>query len=132
MPIGHDMRDAILNTAIKSPDHLIRFLKTSGREFFVMDSEDLIRSLPTTHWDEGVLLVQNIVSMYRDHRRTQETGLVEVATVKDPDSGLARTVEVPVMKDETLEPEELDKLIEWAQARKAEALARRAQLTLKP
>ena len=49
-----------------------------------------------------------------------------------PLSGLARTVEVPVMKDETLEPEELDKLIEWAQARKAEALARRAQLTLKP
>lgn len=123
MPIAYDLNDAQLKTAITSRDHLIRFLNASGREFFVMRSEDLIRALPEPFGDvveggkvvqEGsVTFVQNLVSCYRDHRRTIESGRVE--QIEDPLAPAALgKVTVPIMKDEFLEADELDALVEWA------------------
>lgn len=118
MPIAHDVNDAALNVAIKSKDQLIRFLNNSGRRFFVMKSEDLITSLP--HFEDGVLAIQNIVSCYRDHRRTIPSDRTEL--VANPIT--ASAVEVTVMKDEALEPEEYDDLIEWAKVERAKAVER--------
>jgi hypothetical protein len=122
MPIAHDMNDAALNTAIRDREHLVRFLNASGREFFVMKSEDLIRAFPS--FEAGVLAVQNIVSCYRDHRRSIPTDRV-AGTAVNPVT--LRTEELPVMKGEELEPDEYDELIAWAEREKASALERIAR-----
>lgn len=127
MPIGHDANDAALNTAIRDPEHLIRFLKTSGREFFVMRAEDLIRALPD--FQNGVETIQQLVSCYRDYRRTQPSGFVEDIVVKDPLTQQERTVVgVDIMKDETLTQQELDDLIYWATKRRDEEIERLRKL----
>lgn len=118
MPVAHDLNDSALNVAIKSKDQLIRFLNNSGRRFFVMRSEDLINSLP--HFEDGVLAIQNIVSCYRDFRRCIPTDRTEL--VANPITSSA--IEVMVMKDESLEPEEYDDLIEWAKTERAKAVDR--------
>lgn len=116
MPVAHDINDEAIRTAIKDRQHLIRFLNTSGRQFWVMRSEHLVEALPDPVGDvlengkviqEGsVRYVQNIVSMYRDHRRT----------IPGDKEGSVR--------DEVLEVSEFDALIEWAKQEREKALAR--------
>jgi hypothetical protein len=102
MPVAHDSQDPVLNVAIKDREHLIRFLNGSGRQFFVMRSEDVVRALP--HFEEGVQVLQNLVSCYRDFRRLVPSGKTDQV----------KGQEIPRYKGETLEIEELDELIAWA------------------
>jgi hypothetical protein len=53
------------SVSIKSPDHLLAFLDASERTWLIFNTDHLIRSLP---WPEGVLMMQRIVSWYRDYR----------------------------------------------------------------
>lgn len=123
MPVAPD--DLLARVAIKDREHLIRFLQGSHRQFWVMDAADLVRSLPEP-FSENMDLLQQIVACYRDHRRGQSSGFTEIISVVEPLSDRRTSVRAPIMKGETLEPEELDALIQWAQEERAQALARRA------
>lgn len=52
-----------------------------------------------------------IVTMYREHRRTQATGRSEKQEHFDDVTDRTVSVDVPLYKDETLEIEELDRVI---------------------
>lgn len=58
--------------AIQSPEHLKRWLAATGRNFITFSSKDLVDSLE--QFDQGLLLLQNIVNCYRAHRNCQEAG----------------------------------------------------------
>lgn len=130
MPVGHDSNNPQMNIAISDPNKLVAWLNNSDRIFLVLRNEDLVRSLPL--FKEGIEVVQQLVSCYRDHRRLQATGLFEEALVNDHVTDRRVPIRMPIMKDELLEPEELDELIEWAQRQKTEALKRRAAKHLVP
>jgi hypothetical protein len=95
-----------INTAMKSPQHLREWLDASGRKWIVFNGVDLIDALP---WPGGVETFMQVVMAYRDHRRGVWTGREE--TQKDPKTGKA--VPVKIMKDESLETEELDRAIRY-------------------
>jgi hypothetical protein len=55
--------------AIQSTEHLKRWLAATGRNFITFSSKDLVDSLE--QFDEGLLLLQNLVNCYRSHRNCQ-------------------------------------------------------------
>lgn len=95
-------------TAMKNPVHLKRWMEASGRRWLIFNTKDLIAALP---WPTGAQALAEIISVYRDHRRTIDTGRVEVRKVRDEVTGQDVEVEVPIFKDEILEIEELDRAI---------------------
>lgn len=97
-----------INTAMKDPAHLKRWLLESGRRWMVFDMRDLVKALP---WPTGAQALAEIISVYRDHRRTIPTGRTETQKQPDHVTGQEVEIEVPVYKDETLEIEELDRAI---------------------
>jgi hypothetical protein len=112
--MGEDSRPALMgltreqvNTAMKDPDHLKRWLDASGRRFIVLKSEDVVDAL----WGvgDGVDLFIQLLAIYRDHRKAQPSGRME--TVKDPRT--QEQVQVSIPKGETLEIDELDRAIRW-------------------
>jgi len=98
--------EAKMRTAMKSQKHLMAWLDASGRSYLVLKATDLVQALP---FPEGIEPLMQIFQAYRDHRATQETGRYD--TMPDPLGGPAH--EVPVMKGETLEIEELDRAIRY-------------------
>jgi len=100
------LSQAAIQTALKDPDHLKRWLDASSRRWMVFNGIDLIDALP---WPSGVEAFMQVVMAYRDHRRVMDSGRTEI--VEDPTTG--EMVEVPVPKDESLEVEELDRAIRY-------------------
>lgn len=97
-----------INTAMKDPEHLKKWLQESKRRWMTFNTKDLIAALP---WPTGAQALAEIISVYRDHRRTIDTGRVEVRKVRDEVTGQEVEVDVPIFKDEILEIEELDRAI---------------------
>ena len=97
-------------TAMKSPDHLREWLDATGRRWLVFDGVDLVKALP---WPDGVDALMQMISAYRDERRTVWTGRVEHFVGKNAVTGEPIDQEVKVMKGEHLEIEELDRAIRY-------------------
>jgi hypothetical protein len=95
-----------VNTAMKSADHLKRWLAESGRSWLVLKADDLVDSLP---WPEGVDLLIGMVEGYRKHRMGTMSGRTE--KVKHPVT--QRVTEIPIPKTDALEVEELDRCIRF-------------------
>ena len=96
--------EALMRVAMKTPEHLKQWLDGTGRRWLVLNGLDLVDALP---WPHGIEILMQIIAGYRDHRATIPTGRFQ------PGAALATTgfVQVPVMKGETLEIEELDRAI---------------------
>jgi hypothetical protein len=93
---------------MKDPNHLKKWLQESGRKWMTFNTKDLVEALP---WPMGAQALAEIISMYRDHRRTIATGRVEKMMQMDNVAGKEVEIEVPIYKDENLEIEELDRSI---------------------
>lgn len=92
--------------AMESPDHLRRWLRETGREWLALNSMDLVRSLP---WPHGVESLVQILACYREYRATQPTDRTE----RQVEPSLGTEIEVPVMRGEALEADELDQAIHY-------------------
>lgn len=92
--------------AMKSPDHLRRWLAESGRRWLIFDALDLVDSLA---WPEGVVSLIDIIDGYRDHRAQHMVAKVV------PGEG-----EIQVAKGDTLELSEVDQCIRWLVGRARE------------
>lgn len=99
-----------------------RFLVAS-RRFVVFRADHLVDALPEP-FANSVETVQQLVALYRDHRRVLPTGKTESAKVRDPATGTTTTVTMPVMHDEVLTDDELGDLIAWAQEEQADRRAK--------
>jgi len=98
--------EAQIRIAMKDPEHLKRWLEESGRRWVVFAAKDLVDALP---WPEGINAFVQIVQAYRDHRAAQPSG----RKAKVWDEHAHAMVEVPEMKGELLEVEELDRAIRF-------------------
>jgi hypothetical protein len=96
----------VLSTAMALPSHLKAWLKASGRAWLVINGDELVDALP---WPGGVQEVMDLVSILARHRATKPTG--RFSQVKDPLT--KEMVDIPVMKSEALEPDELDRAIRY-------------------
>lgn len=99
-----DRAQALLNVAIKSPDHLKRWLQASGRRWMVFDALNLVDSLK---WPEGVMALIEIIAAYRDYRGGIQSGNFE----KQKDPTLGKDIRVSIQKTDHLEVPELDRAI---------------------
>lgn len=97
-----------INCAMKDPAHLKQWMQESKRKWMTFNTKDLVEALP---WPTGAQALAEIISIYRDHRRTIPTGDVEVQQHQDEVTGQMVDVKVPLFKDEGLEIEELDRAI---------------------
>lgn len=96
----------LFKVSMKTPEHLKKWLEASGRRWLVLDTLELVDALP---WPNGVDSLIQIIACYRDHRRVIPSGRVE----RQRDPTLKKEVDVPIMKDETLEVFELDRAIRY-------------------
>jgi len=103
---SQERSEAQMRVAMQSPEHLKRWLEASGRRWLVLDAMALVEALP---WPAGVEAFLQIVAAYRDHRAVQPSGRLEV--IFNPVT--KERVKVPQMKEETLEVEELDRVIRY-------------------
>lgn len=92
--------------AMSSPEHMKEWLEKSGRRWMVFNGMELIDALP---WPEGVQEVMDVISLYRNHRRTIPSGRTE--TIIEPVT--RKEVTLPLCKDEHLELEELDRCVRY-------------------
>jgi len=113
--------EARLRVAMKSRDHLKRWVVESGRSWLIFDAVELIDSLPPDPpfpaegepEEIGALeLLIQFIACYRDHRACIPSTTGEMIQQKDPGTG--KISETPKTKPETLEVVELDRLIRWA------------------
>jgi len=101
-----EKRLAMENSAMKDPEHLKLWLEKSGRRYLVFDGLELVDSL---RFPEGVDRFMEIVACYSNHRRTIPSGRFE----EQEEPTLGKRVTIPVMKGETLEIGELDRVIRY-------------------
>jgi len=101
--------EARVQVSMKDPEHMKRWLNESGRKYIIIKADELVDSLI---WPFGHEAAQQIFDAIRHHRGTISTG--RTRTEKDPITG--ESVEVPVMKGEQLEPEEMVDVIRWLNA----------------
>lgn len=99
-----EMSERLLRVSLKDPGHLKEWLEASGRRWLIFDSRDLVDSLP---FPDGIDDFMRVVACYREHRSQQPSGRYEI----QQDPTLGKTIEVPLMKGELLEVEELDRVI---------------------
>lgn len=123
MGFGIDLRDEQLKTAMTSPTHLKAWMRATDRNFLVFQTEDIVDGL---EWPGGIEALQQIVTGYRDYRRTKPTAWTEEVIARDA-LGQSVKVRAPINHDEDLDPDEWDVLIEWAKERKAEAVLARSK-----
>lgn len=95
---------ARIQVAMKDAEHMIRWLHESGRPFLIFKAEDAVRSLS---WPHGCEALQQFSDAYDHHRGTIPTGRTRI----EIDPITKEKVEVPVMKGQQLEPEEMEMLI---------------------
>jgi len=96
----------LFNISMKTPEHLKAWLEESGRVWIVLNSVELVDALPFPGGHDHLM---QIIACYRDHRATITTGRFE----KQMDPRKKKEVEIPIMKKETLEKEELDRAIRY-------------------
>ena len=101
-----EMAQRILNISIKDAGHLKEWLEVSGRRWLIFDSRDLVDSLP---FPEGIDDFMRVVACYREHRTKLPSGHYETQT----DPTLGKAIDVPLMKHDLLEVEELDRVIRY-------------------
>lgn len=102
-----------VSTAMSSASHLKAWLKASGRAWLVINGDELVDALP---WPGGVQEVMDLISLLARHRATKPTG--RFGQVKDPLT--KEMVDLPIMKSEALEPDELDRAIRYLVAQMLE------------
>jgi hypothetical protein len=102
---SEEMAERVERVAMKSPDHLKRWLEATGLRWLVLNTAELVDALS---FPAGVDTLMQIIACYRDHRRAIPTGSQIIA---DPISG--KPIEVAKFKDENLEKEELDRAIRY-------------------
>lgn len=93
-----------LNTGMKSPQHLKKWLAESGREWIVINSSDWVDALPFPDFHN---LFMQMCARYGAYRATLESGRTKLVETEKGE------VEFPVMKAQTLEIEELDSAIRY-------------------
>ena len=101
-----ELSEAQIRTAMKSKEHLKRWVHESGRQWFLLNGDHLVDALP---WPSGVEALMQVFACYRDHRAALDTGetqLVEHAITKE-------MVETPLFYPETLTLTEMDRAIRW-------------------
>jgi hypothetical protein len=84
------------------PEALKRWLLASGRKYMVFNALDLVDAL---QWPNDHQVLQQMVEVYRDYRRTKQLQRVEQQRT------LEGIVDVPAVKGETLELEEKRELL---------------------
>jgi len=97
---------ARIQVSMKDPEHMKRWLRESGRPFIVFKADDVIDALP---WPHGAEALQQVSDAYDHHRATIPTG--RTRTEVDPIT--KEKVEVPVMKGQQLERDEMEALIRF-------------------
>ena len=100
-----EISERLLRVSIKDPEHLKQWLDESGRRYLVFDSMDLVDSLP---FPDGIEYLMQVIACYRDHRVTKQSGRVEIQ--KDM---LGKEQQIPIMKSDILEAEEIDRVIRF-------------------
>lgn len=88
------------NVAIKTKEQLKDFLEQSGRSWVVLNSADLVEALS---FPEDVQEFMRIVDLYGRYRCSSPSGRTESFGC----------YEIPVMKTDALEIEELDRVIRF-------------------
>jgi hypothetical protein len=92
--------------SLKDADHLKKWLASSGRRWIILDSQDLVDSLP---YPSGIEFFMEMIDLYRGFRATKLSGRVE----KQIDPTLGVEIDVPIKKTDTLEAEEMDRAIRF-------------------
>ena len=92
--------------SIKDAEHLKKWLASSGRRWIILDSQDLVDSLP---YPAGIEMFMEAIEHYRRFRSTKESGRVE----KQLDPTLGIEIDIPIKKTDTLEVEEMDRAIRF-------------------
>ena len=99
-----ELKEAQLRVAMTDLNHFRDWLTASGRDFLTFKSADLPAALE--HAPENLLLVQQLVSAYTQHRM----GIVyDSRTEIEPTTG--EPIQVPVAKDDRLTPAEKDRVV---------------------
>ena len=101
-----ELSEQQLRTAMKSQEHMVRWVEESGRVWFIFNGKHLASALP---WPAGAEALMQVIACYRDHRATLDTGetqFVENPITKD-------MAEVPMYYPETLTLTEMDRAIRW-------------------
>lgn len=101
-----ELSEAQIRTAMKSPEHMKEWLEATGRRYLILDAVELVDALP---WPGGHEALTQVIACHRDHRAGLPTGRTE--TQVDPVDNAE--VQVPIMKGETMELEELDRAIRY-------------------
>ena len=99
--------------AISDPEHLIRWLVSTGRDYLVFVTKDLCEALEPITDDGhpvGLQMLQNLINCYRQHRLAQPSGEMCTENLRAPD-GSKSIVTLPIMKDDRLTVPELDRAI---------------------
>lgn len=77
-----ELSERQMRVAMKSKDHMIRWLEASGRPWLIFNAKHLIEALPWPSGDEALI---QIIACYRDHRAMIPTG--EMKSVENPATG---------------------------------------------
>ncbi len=85
------------------------WLQESGRRYLVFDGFDLVDSIWTGTNPVAVQELQDVLALYRHHRRRIPNGKYEEQ--EEPMTG--KKVQLALSKDEILEPEEMDRAIRY-------------------
>jgi hypothetical protein len=99
-----------VRTAMKSPEHLARWLEATNRKWVVLNSADLVKALP---WPSGVEALMQIIAAYRDERSAQWTGRTSRFSGTNAITGEKVDTDIKIMKTDRLEIEELDRAIRY-------------------
>lgn len=91
-------------TGMKSPEHLQRWLRETRRDYLVFKTGDFLKAIRFPRDAEALMY---LVSRYDEYRSRIPSGRTQ--TVVEPLT--KKTVEIPIMKSEVLEVEELDRAI---------------------
>lgn len=101
-----ELSEEQLRTAMKSQEHLKKWVEESGRRWLVLNGAHLVDALP---WPSGVEALMQVIACYRDHRAALDTG--ETQLVENPIT--KEMAEVPMYYPETLTLTEYDRAIRW-------------------
>jgi len=101
-----DIKQALENISIKSPEHLKKWLIASGRRWLVFDGVDLINSLD---YPAGVLSLMQIINSYQAYRSSKMSNRIE--KIEHPLTH--EIIETALPKCDVLELEELDRCVRY-------------------
>lgn len=100
-----EIREAQERVAMKDPEHLLRWLQASNREFLIFVTRDLMTALKPDNLDV-VPMLQQAIFAYTQYRMSIE---YDVQREREPLTG--EMIDVPIVKDDRLTLAEKDRLI---------------------